>query len=104
MRRINEVVFPYENAQRAKPVTTACSTCLTLSDRPPPGPLHVGTAATWQFHAHFYPPLLHVTMPKFKVGYELLSEPQPGITAEAAAERLRVYILGAISAGHRHGG
>jgi UDPglucose--hexose-1-phosphate uridylyltransferase len=47
----------------------------------------------WQLHAHFYPPLLHATVRKFMVGYELLSEPQRDITAEAAAERLRSAIL-----------
>lgn len=43
----------------------------------------------WQLHAHFYPPLLQASVRKFMVGYELLSEPQRDITAEAAAERLR---------------
>ncbi len=46
----------------------------------------------WQLHAHFYPPLLHATVRKFMVGYELLSEPQRDITAEKAAERLRQAI------------
>jgi len=49
----------------------------------------------WQLHAHFYPPLLQATVRKFMVGYELLSEPQRDITAEAAAERLRSAILDA---------
>ncbi len=49
----------------------------------------------WQLHAHFYPPLLHATVRKFMVGYELLSEPQRDITAEAAAARLRSAILAA---------
>jgi UDPglucose--hexose-1-phosphate uridylyltransferase len=48
----------------------------------------------WQLHAHFYPPLLHATVRKFMVGYELLSEPQRDITAEDAAERLRSAING----------
>jgi galactose-1-phosphate uridylyltransferase len=43
-------------------------------------------------------------MRKFMVGYELLSEPQRDITAEAAAERLRASILGTISTSHRPGG
>jgi len=43
----------------------------------------------WQLHAHLYPPLLHATVRKFMVGYELLSEPQRDITAEDAAELLR---------------
>jgi UDPglucose--hexose-1-phosphate uridylyltransferase len=44
----------------------------------------------WQFHAHFYPPLLRsATVRKFMVGYELLGSPQRDITPEAAAETLR---------------
>ena len=44
----------------------------------------------WQLHAHFYPPLLRsATIKKFMVGYELLSEPQRDITAEASAHLLR---------------
>ncbi len=46
----------------------------------------------WQLHAHFYPPLLHATVRKFMVGYELLSESQRDITAEVAADRLRSAI------------
>src|SRR4051794_3958417 len=45
--------------------------------------------ASWQVHAHVYPPLLRATVRKFMVGYELLSEPQRDLTAEEAAERLR---------------
>jgi UDPglucose--hexose-1-phosphate uridylyltransferase len=49
-----------------------------------------GDFSHWQLHAHFYPPLLRsASVKKFMVGYELLSEPQRDITAEAAAERLR---------------
>jgi UDPglucose--hexose-1-phosphate uridylyltransferase len=45
----------------------------------------------WQLHAHFYPPLLRsATVKKFMVGYEMLGEPQRDLTAEQAAERLRV--------------
>jgi UDPglucose--hexose-1-phosphate uridylyltransferase len=44
----------------------------------------------WQFHAHFYPPLLRSsTVKKFMVGYEMLAEPQRDITPEQAAERLK---------------
>ena len=44
----------------------------------------------WQFHAHFYPPLLRsASVRKFMVGYELLGSPQRDITPEAAAETLR---------------
>ena len=44
----------------------------------------------WHFHHHFYPPLLRsATVKKFRVGYEMLGDPQRDITAEAAAEKLR---------------
>ncbi|MGH9597327.1 MAG: galactose-1-phosphate uridylyltransferase, partial [Edaphobacter sp.] len=44
----------------------------------------------WQFHAHFYPPLLRsASIRKFMVGYELLGSPQRDITPELAAETLR---------------
>ncbi|SCU89898.1 LADA_0F00430g1_1 [Lachancea dasiensis] len=43
------------------------------------------------FHMHFYPPLLRsASVRKFLVGFELLGEPQRDLTAEQAAERLRV--------------
>ena len=45
----------------------------------------------WQLHAHFYPPLLRsATVKKFMVGYEMLAEAQRDLTAEQAAQRLRV--------------
>lgn len=44
----------------------------------------------WHFHMHFYPPLLRsATIKKFRVGYEMLANPQRDITAESAAELLR---------------
>jgi UDPglucose--hexose-1-phosphate uridylyltransferase len=44
----------------------------------------------WQFHAHFYPPLLRsATIRKFMVGFELLGGPQRDITPETAAEMIR---------------
>lgn len=46
-------------------------------------------APHWQLHAHFYPPLLNVTMRKFMVGYEMLAEGQRDITPEEAAIRLK---------------
>jgi UDPglucose--hexose-1-phosphate uridylyltransferase len=52
-------------------------------------PYEPGTTAHWQVHAHVMPPLLEATKRKFRVGYELLSEPQRDITPEEAAERLR---------------
>ncbi len=47
----------------------------------------------WQFHLHFYPPLLRsATVRKFMVGFELLASPQRDITAETAAEVLRAAV------------
>ncbi len=44
----------------------------------------------WQFHLHFYPPLLRsATVRKFMVGFELLASPQRDITPESAADMLR---------------
>jgi UDPglucose--hexose-1-phosphate uridylyltransferase len=54
-------------------------------------PADGGQYPHWQLHAHFYPPLLRsATVKKFMVGYEMLATPQRDITAEQAAERLRV--------------
>ena len=44
----------------------------------------------WDFHIHFYPPLLRsATIKKFIVGYEMLANPQRDITPENSAQRLR---------------
>jgi UDPglucose--hexose-1-phosphate uridylyltransferase len=44
----------------------------------------------WQFHMHFYPPLLRsATIKKFMVGYELMANPQRDITTETSASILR---------------
>jgi UDPglucose--hexose-1-phosphate uridylyltransferase len=44
----------------------------------------------WQFHMHFYPPLLRSsTIKKYYVGYEMLAEPQRDITPESAAMTLK---------------
>ena len=44
----------------------------------------------WQFHAHFYPPLLRsASDSEVYGGYELLGSPQRDITPESAAETLR---------------
>lgn len=44
----------------------------------------------WHFHMHFYPPLLRsATVKKFRVGYEMLGNPQRDITAESAAKLIR---------------
>ena len=50
-----------------------------------------GDYTHWQLHAHYYPPLLRsATVKKFMVGYEMLGEAQRDITAEQAADRLRL--------------
>lgn len=44
----------------------------------------------WQFHMHFYPPLLRsATVKKFMVGYEMLGESQRDITPEKSASLLK---------------
>jgi UDPglucose--hexose-1-phosphate uridylyltransferase len=44
----------------------------------------------WDFHVHFYPPLLRsATVKKFMVGYEMLASPQRDITPEWSAATLR---------------
>ena len=44
----------------------------------------------WDFHVHFYPPLLRSsTVRKFMVGYEMLADPQRDITPEWSAAKLR---------------
>lgn len=44
----------------------------------------------WHFHMHFYPPLLRsATIKKFRVGYEMLGNPQRDVTAEEAAGLLK---------------
>jgi UDPglucose--hexose-1-phosphate uridylyltransferase len=44
----------------------------------------------WQFHMHFYPPLLRsATVKKFLVGYEMMAEAQRDILPEDAAHTLR---------------
>jgi len=45
----------------------------------------------WTFHAHFFPPLLRsASIRKFMVGFEMAAMPQRDLTAEKAAETLRV--------------
>ena len=71
--------------------TTRCSNVsfpysMGLHPAPPDGEAH----PEWQFHLHFYPPLLRsATVRKFMVGFELLGSPQRDITPESAAETLR---------------
>lgn len=53
-------------------------------------PVNDGQHLEWQWHMHFYPPLLRsATIKKFMVGYELLAGPQRDITPEYAAQKLR---------------
>lgn len=54
-------------------------------------PVNNGEYPEWHWHMHFYPPLLRsATVKKFMVGYEMLANPQRDITAEKAAEQLRL--------------
>ena len=67
-----ETSFPYSMGWHGKPATA-------------------GDHLHWQLHAHFYPPLLRsATIRKFMVGYEMLATPQRDLTAEQAAQRLRM--------------
>jgi len=53
-------------------------------------PVNDGPHPEWQWHMHFYPPLLRsATVKKFMVGYEMLAGPQRDVTPEWAAERLQ---------------
>ena len=54
--------------------------------------------ASWQLHAHFFPPLLRASVRKFMVGYELLAETQRDITPEDAAADLRAALGAAMPA------
>ena len=57
-----------------------------IHQTPTDGNLH----PEWQFHMHFYPPLLRsATVKKFMVGYEMMGEAQRDITPEKSAEILR---------------
>jgi len=53
-------------------------------------PTDGGDYAYFDWHMHFYPPLLRsASIKKFLVGYEMLADPQRDLTPEACAERLR---------------
>ena len=57
-----------------------------LHQAPTDGKLH----PEWDFHIHFFPPLLRsATIKKFMVGYEMLANPQRDITPETSAKQLR---------------
>ena len=56
-------------------------------------PTNGKTNEHWHWHMSFYPPLLRsATVKKFMVGYEMFGSPQRDITAEQAADRLKVLI------------
>lgn len=78
---ISNVTIRYDNL-----FETSFPYSMGLHQRPTDGKLH----EEWQFHIHFYPPLLRsATVKKFMVGFEMLGSPQRDITAEMAARRLR---------------
>lgn len=53
-------------------------------------PTDGGDHDEWDWHMHFYPPLLRsATVKKFMVGYEMLANPQRDITPESSAASLR---------------
>ena len=53
-------------------------------------PTNGGEYPEWEWHGHFYPPLLRsAEVRKFMVGFEMLGMPQRDITPEKAAEMLR---------------
>jgi len=57
-----------------------------IHQAPTDGELH----PEWQFHMHFYPPLLRsASVKKFMVGYEMMGESQRDITPEKSAQMLR---------------
>jgi UDPglucose--hexose-1-phosphate uridylyltransferase len=57
-----------------------------IHQAPTDGELH----PEWQFHMHFYPPLLRsASVKKFMVGYEMLGESQRDITPEKSVEILK---------------
>ena len=78
---IRDVTVKYDNLFRTEFPYSA-----GLHQAPTDGLAH----PEWDFHLHFYPPLLRsATVKKFMVGYELLCGPQRDITPEASAELLR---------------
>jgi UDPglucose--hexose-1-phosphate uridylyltransferase len=57
-----------------------------IHQAPTDGELH----PEWQFHMHFYPPLLRsASVKKFMVGYEMMGEAQRDITPEKSAAVLK---------------
>ncbi|XP_042872845.1 galactose-1-phosphate uridylyltransferase-like [Penaeus japonicus] len=57
----------------------------------PTGPCLQDDVQHWVFHGCYYPPLLRsATVKKFMVGYEMLAQAQRDLTAEQAADRLKV--------------
>lgn len=57
----------------------------------PTGELGKEDCSHWQLHAIYYPPLLRsASVKKFMVGYEMHAEGQRDLTAEQAADKLKV--------------
>jgi UDPglucose--hexose-1-phosphate uridylyltransferase len=79
---LKQITIRYDNLFQSP-----CPYSMGFHQCPSDGDAH----GAWHFHAHFYPPVLRsAVIRKFMVGYELLAMPQRDITAESAAERLRV--------------
>lgn len=56
-------------------------------------PVNGSSQEHWHWHMCFYPPLLRsATVKKFMVGYEMFGMPQRDITAEMAAEKIRICL------------
>ncbi|NYJ27901.1 UDP-glucose--hexose-1-phosphate uridylyltransferase [Allomuricauda sp. ARW1Y1] len=81
-RMIKEVTIKYDNLfETSFPYSSG------IHQAPTDGKKH----DEWHFHMSFYPPLLRsATIKKFMVGYEMFANPQRDITAEQAAERLKL--------------
>lgn len=82
--------FPYSMGWHNCPGTVPSATTNGISGADLSAASDALDLAAWQFHAHYYPPLLRsATVRKFMVGFELLAEPQRDLTPEQAAARLK---------------
>lgn len=81
-RMIKEVTIKYDNLfETSFPYSSG------IHQAPTDGREH----KEWHFHMSFYPPLLRsASVKKFMVGYEMFANPQRDITAEQAAQKLKV--------------
>jgi len=86
-----ETSFPYSMGWHGAPSETWQESTPESGDHTSRSEPAMQDVDYWQLHAHFYPPLLRsATVKKFMVGYEMMAEAQRDITAEQAAERLRI--------------